>query len=171
MTTATAERVGPGQLDELHEILRLAGEGIQERFGLSHWVPAYPLRLFEKSAQERCVYAVRDEAGRTTATFTLGSGGSDYYDTPLWAQPDAKAAYLSRLAVHPSQQGQGLGAWCMAQAERLAQDAGAAVLRLDTHPTFEALHRFYERCGYERRGMFTWRDDDQLLCWEKALAP
>ena len=171
----TVERVGPDELSELHEPLRLASKDIQRRFDLSHWVPVYPLHLFEKSAMERCVHAVRDGAerdgtGRAVATFSLGSEGSNHYDDSLWAEPGSKAAYLSRLAVHPSMQGQGLGAWCMAEAERLAHDAGAAVVRLDTHPTFDALHRFYERCGYERRGLVTWRDDDSLLCWDKGLA-
>ena len=58
----------------------------------------------------------------------------------------------------------------MGQAERLAKDAGATTLRFDTHPAFGALHRFYARLGYQRRGVVTWRDDDQLLCWEKSLS-
>ena len=169
--SAMAQRVGPNQLGQLHEPLRLVGEAMERRFGLSHWVPAYPLDLFEKSAVERCVYAVHDGTGHTIATFTLGSEGSGYDNSLLWAEPNAKAAYLSRLAVHPSEQRLGLGARCMAQAERFAGGAGAAALRSDTHPAFDALHRFYERCGYERRGFVAWRDDDSLHCWEKTLAP
>ena len=163
-------RAGQEQAGALHEILSQAGEDIHRRHGLSHWVPPYPRLLFEQAVIERCVYGVNDAQGRTIATFTLGDGAPDYYANVAWADPGAVAAYLSRLAVLSAEQGRGLGAWCMGQAERLAKDAGATTLRFDTHAWIGALHRFYARLGYQRRGVVTWRDDDQLLCWEKSLS-
>ena len=78
-------RVGPPQTGALHDLLRLAGEDVQRRYGLSHWVPPYPLRLFQQSAVERCVYGVGDAQERVLATFTLGDSAPEYRAGVAWA--------------------------------------------------------------------------------------
>jgi ribosomal protein S18 acetylase RimI-like enzyme len=79
---------------------------------------------------------------------------------------------VTRLAVLPEAQGRGIVRWCMARAEALARERGCAYLRLDVHGRHTGLARFYERLGYEPRGIVAVRSPDEpgLLCFEKRLA-
>ena len=169
-----AWKVGPDAVVELHAILRACGLDMKARLGLGHWDPPYPLHLLQRDAREKEVYAVADlERGeRPLATFTLGTRPPPYYgDASLWVEPAAKAAYVTRLAVLPAEQGRGIGRWCMARAEALARERGCAYLRLDVHGAHTGLARFYERLGYEPRGTVAMRSPDEpvLLCFEKRL--
>ena len=93
----------------VHDILRQCGEDMKERFGLTHWIPPYPLHLLRQSAQEKRVYAVCDTE-QAIATFTLGNQAPPYYAQlgNIWESEQARAVYLNRLAVHPRWQGQGM---------------------------------------------------------------
>ena len=169
-----AWKVGPDAVVELHAILRACGLDMKARLGLGHWDPPYPLHLLQRDVREKDVYAVADtERGeRPLATFTLATQPPSYYDdATLWADPVAHAAYLTRLAVLPAEQGRGIGRWCMARAEALARERGCAYLRLDVHGAHTGLARFHERLGYEPRGTVAMRSPDEpvLLCFEKRL--
>jgi hypothetical protein len=73
------KRLGPDEVEVVHDILRKCGEDMQARFGLTHWIPPYPLHLMRQSAQEKRVYAVLDHE-RVIATFTFGTQAPSYYD-------------------------------------------------------------------------------------------
>ena len=169
-----AWKVGPDAVEELHAILCACGLDLNARLGLGHWDPPYPLHLLQRDAREKEDYAVADtERGqRPLATFTLGTQPPPYYgDATLWAEPAAHAAYLTRLAVLPAEQGRGIGRWCMARAEALARERGWAYLRLDVHGGHTSLARFYQGLGYEPRGTVAVRSPNEpgLLCFEKRL--
>ena len=158
-----ARRVGPDEVAELHVILRACGLDMKARLGLGHWDPPYPLHLLRRDAQDKEVYAVadRERGDRSLATFTLGTQPPPYYDAPApWAAPAAHAAYLTRLAVLPTEQARGIGRRCVALAEALARERGCAFLRLDVHGGHTGLAVFYERLGYEPRGTVAVRSPD-----------
>jgi len=148
------KKVGPHEVEPLHEILRLCGLDIQSRFGLAQWIPPYPLELMQRDAEQKSVYAVLD-GDRTVATFTVGTQPPFYYDPSLSEFPNAKAMYLNRLAVLPEMQGHGLGTWCMQIIDRLAVDSGCALLRFDTYDKNLKLIDFYRGLGYQERGSRT----------------
>ncbi|WP_371479949.1 GNAT family N-acetyltransferase [Kitasatospora sp. NBC_00315] len=58
---------------------------------------------------------------------------------------------LKRVMVHPDFQGRGYGVELMAEAARVAREAGLAGLRLTARGGL-GLERFYERCGYTEVG-------------------
>jgi GNAT superfamily N-acetyltransferase len=58
---------------------------------------------------------------------------------------------LKRVMVHPGFQGSGYGAQLMAEAARVAREAGWAGLRL-TLRSGHGLEQFYGRCGYTEVG-------------------
>jgi ribosomal protein S18 acetylase RimI-like enzyme len=109
-------------------------------------------------AAARRLYVVRDGSagGARIATFALCGEIDDYLLPVEWAEPGARAAYLHRLAVHTAQQGSGIGTWCVRTVERLAEEQGAAYLRLDALQDDPRALRFYARLGYEARGI-VWR--------------
>jgi GNAT superfamily N-acetyltransferase len=146
-------KVGPDTIEELHNILEECGQDMQVRFGLAHWVPAYPLHLMQRDAEVKSVFAVR-AGDRAMATFTIGTQVPSYYDMTIWENPGAKALYVSRLAVLPALQGRGIGKWCMDTIERLAVAEDCTAVRLDAYDKHVELHEFYRRLGYRQRGVF-----------------
>lgn len=146
------QQVGPGDVEELHSILEKCGQDMQARFGLAHWVPAYPLHLMRRETETKNVYAVR-KGDQVVATFTIGTQAPSYYDLSMWEDPGAKALYVGHLAVLPALQGKGIGRWCMENIERLSIDAGCTAVRLDAYDKHVGLHEFYRHLGYQERGV------------------
>jgi GNAT superfamily N-acetyltransferase len=127
------QKVGPTEVEPLHEILRLCGLDMRSRLGLAHWIPPYPLELMRKSVEERSVYAVYND-DQLVSTFTVGTQPPTYYRTisGVWEAWDAggePALYLNRLAVLPEFQGQGSSV-----ALLLSSAAMIALLHLEAFP-------------------------------------
>jgi GNAT superfamily N-acetyltransferase len=166
------EKVGPEQVTELRAILEACGLDMQARFGLTHWIPAYPLHLMQQDAANKSVYAVRENQ-HAIATFTLGTQAPAYYDMTVWQEPDASALYVNRLAVLPAHQGQGIGRWCMQQIEQLARAQQCSAVRLDVYHKHLTLCDFYRHLGYQERGTITFTTklsgETGGICFEKAL--
>jgi ribosomal protein S18 acetylase RimI-like enzyme len=77
------------------------------------------------------------------------------------------------IAVHPNQQGKGVGSSVMAYAERILTEQGARVLLVETSglPEYESTRSFYEKCGYEREARirdFYQAGEDKII-FRKAL--
>ena len=168
----TLHKAAPDEIEPLQEIVRLCGVDIGARFGLMFWSPPPPLALMRRHAAEKAVYAVWD-GGEAVATFTLGLSGWLEQSVPFWADADHRAAYLSRLAVRPDRQGQGIGRWCLAEAERLARAQDCRAIRLDAIRVFAPPIALYRRLGYEERGVIVWTNWygvlKELMLMEKPL--
>jgi GNAT superfamily N-acetyltransferase len=162
----TFERARPNELEELHAILTAAGLDMEARWGLSHWVPAYPLSLLQTAADAGRVYSVRRADSRIVGTFTLGRDAADYVPAEAWSADPAM--YVTQLAVHPDYQGVGIGRSCMQWIEGNAKREGLRSVRLDASAAHEALLRFYRGQGYEERAQF-WFRGTHLVCFEKIL--
>ncbi len=173
MSALTLHKAGPDDIGPLQEIIRLCGEDIGARTGLTFWAPPPPIELMRRHAAEKDVYAIRD-GDEAVATFTFGLSGWPEESAPLWAAPGDRAAYLSRLAVLPGRQGQGLGRWCLAEVERLAKEQDCRAIRLDAIRAFTPPIALYRRLGYEERGVIQWMNwfgiPRELVLLEKMLA-
>ena len=167
-------RVWPDEVEAVHDILRQCGEDMKERFGLTHWIPPYPLHLMRQSAQEKRVYAVLDKA-QVIATLTLGTQAPSYYDQlgDIWESMQARALYLNRLAVLPHLQGQGIGSWCLARIEQFASEEHYEAIRFDAYARHVKLLEFYQKAGYHRRGTYVVstprRGEGEIVCFEKFV--
>lgn len=172
------QQIGPGEAERVHEILHWCGLDMQERLGLSHWVPPYPLEALRRSTQERQVFAVFLE-DRIVATFTVGTQMPLHYQKipaiwELWGGSRTNALYVNRLAVLPPLQGKGIGRWCMQSIERLAWAQGCEVIRLDAYGKHQGLLSFYTKLGYVPQGHFFFviqpYGETEAVCFEKARA-
>jgi ribosomal protein S18 acetylase RimI-like enzyme len=151
MVSFTASLATRDDLDAVHALLATAGDALAAG-GFDNWQPAYPMERLKADVAQGVVWAVRDARGALVATYMLRTAPVRPYEGIAWAEPDANARYLNRLAVHPTRQGEGIGRWCMTHmAESCARD-GATVIRCDVVLSNLALCRFYERNGYEGRG-------------------
>jgi GNAT superfamily N-acetyltransferase len=160
-------KVGASEVEAVHEILRKCGQDMKVRLGLGHWDPPYPLDLMRRDAEKGGVYTVR-HGDRAVGTFTIGTEPFSYYDMTIWEAPGARAMYVSRLAVLPELQGNGIGRWCMGTVEQLARDDGCAAVRLDVYGKHKKLLEFYTRLGYLRRGVVDFREAE-LVCFERVI--
>ena len=80
-------------------------------------------------------------------------------------------ARLYSIAVAAAARGQGIGERLLADAERQARRAGAAVLRLEVRPDNAGAIRLYVRRGYARIGTYRdyYADGADALRFEKTL--
>jgi len=161
-----AERIGPAGAAAVHAVLAACGAHLA-RQGFRNWDPPYPLHRLVADVADREVWAVWS-GDDVIATFTLATTPPHPLDPPEWREPDAPALYLSRLAVDPAAQGQGLGAWCMGRVERRAGELGCRAVRFDVLAANAGLRRFYERLGYEPLGERT-RPPFAFVCYDKLL--
>jgi ribosomal protein S18 acetylase RimI-like enzyme len=80
---------------------------------------------------------------------------------------------LLLIAVHPEQQGKGLGAELVSDVEKRLRELGARILLVETSglEAFEQTRRFYLKNGYEVEGRIRdfCQDGDDKVIFRKAL--
>ncbi|WP_328456744.1 MULTISPECIES: GNAT family N-acetyltransferase [unclassified Amycolatopsis] len=77
---------------------------------------------------------------------------------------------LKRMFVAPDARGSGVSGELVTESERLAREAGAARIRLETGRRQPAARRLYERAGYRRVPNFPPHEGDpESVCFEKPL--
>jgi GNAT superfamily N-acetyltransferase len=162
----------PSDLDDVYELLAAAGLKLSAQ-GFNNWVPAYPRSRIHADIAEGALFVVRvieatDSTGRLIATYALRSAPVRPYDPAPWPVPDAPARYLNRLAVDPSQQGRGIGRWCLAHIAEVSAREGASAIRCDVIAANAPLRRFYESAGYVARGSRQ-HSGWEFACYEKEL--
>jgi GNAT superfamily N-acetyltransferase len=142
------------EVEKLHDIVRVCGEQMLQRFGLDPWVPPFPIETMLDYVRKSQVFAVRDEEC-LVATFSLDDGAfGTRYPEHLFRNPKHKAIYIGKLAVLPQYQSRGVGRWCIEQAERIARCGHYEVLRLDLLTDHTALAQFYTASGFGSKGFF-----------------
>jgi len=65
---------------------------------------------------------------------------------------DSCTVEIKRMRVHPAYQRQGIGTAILQQVEARARRRGYRKFTLDTTVQQNAAQKFYEKCGYHRRG-------------------
>jgi ribosomal protein S18 acetylase RimI-like enzyme len=161
-----AIRATPADAREVHALLAAAGRALADQ-GYRNWDPPYPIERVERDVVEREVWLVRRD-GAPIATYTLATSAARAYAPAPWADVEAPAAYLNRLAVAPTVQGQGIGAWCLDAIAARARALGARAVRCDVLAANAPLRRFYERHGYRLRGERS-HSGWAFACYERLL--
>jgi ribosomal protein S18 acetylase RimI-like enzyme len=162
-------RVGEAEVLPIQMLLAVCGRHMATVDGFENWRTPYPLDRLRADAREREVYAVR-EGPDLVATFTVADRPVNAYEPGVWAEPEASALYVNRLAVMPAHQGRRLGAACMRWIERHAARHGYRAVRLDALAANERLLGFYRRLGYRERGRRA-HGGWEFVCFERAVQP
>jgi putative acetyltransferase len=83
---------------------------------------------------------------------------------------DGDSGELKRMYVRERWRGRGLARRLLAELERIAAEAGATVLRLETGVHQREAIGLYRSCGFHERGPFgSYRDDPLSLFFERSL--
>jgi ribosomal protein S18 acetylase RimI-like enzyme len=173
--TPVLQHATPFEADACYGLLRSYAETVDLTLGIVSWTHPRARELVHADAAAGRLYAVRDGATLVATFAVLDEAATRFLAVP-WAEPDARAAYLHRLAVAAPFRGAGLGKWCVAQAERIAAAAGLAYVRLDALPSEVRAVTFYQRLGYTNRGIITVESGDprqplvDLVCFEKRVS-
>jgi GNAT superfamily N-acetyltransferase len=165
----TLKKAASADIPQLHALLVACGKYMHETLGLSHWYPYLTLDNFIEVSVGHDLYSVYDDAETLIATFSTGTTPRPYYDITLWDDPQAKALYLGRFGVLPQYQHHGIGGWCMGQVDRLGHEMGCTAVRFDAIVCHSVLLAFYDKLGYQRRGIIQ-RDRGDLMAFEKILS-
>ena len=174
-------RATPRDAARVHTVLAEAGDALAAQ-GFTNWIPAYPLVNVRRDIVERAVYVVEARVpeargarapdtgvpAATVGVFMLGPQPHRPYEAMAWAEPDASAQYLNRMAIAPAWHGRGIGSWCLDEAVRLARATGARALRCDVYEPNARVRAFYERAGFVARGTRT-HGGRTFVCYERAL--
>ncbi|MFZ5625492.1 MAG: GNAT family N-acetyltransferase [Gemmatimonadota bacterium] len=166
MTGLTLVRLTPEQVAEIHPIMRATATDLATRYGRGHWSYTPSLDRLAVQAERRHVFAVR-RRGRAVATLALNRKAPGWYHLERFRFPADPAAYLSNLAVLPGLQGQGIGRWCVSEAERMAAEWGCLALRFDAYDSPAGAAPFYRKCGFVSRGPFVF-NRVPLILFEKT---
>lgn len=124
----------------LHEADALGGTGDAWS---AETEPTYRAAFARLSETPGHALYVAEQGGAVVGTFILSL-------LPGLTGHGALRAELRSVQVAPSQRSQGIGRRMVAEAERLAREAGAAVLELTSNLRRVDAHRFYEREGFSR---------------------
>lgn len=172
--TPTLQRATPQDADACYGLLRSHAITLDVPLGSVSWDHPKAESLVHADAAAGRLYAVR-EGVTLAATFAIVEQASPRFASVQWAEPDAHAMYLHRLAVAAPLQRTGLGKWCVAHAEQIAVAAGATYLRLDALPEEARVMTFYRGLGFANRGIIRVESGDprrplvDLVCFEKRL--
>ncbi len=116
--------------------------------------------------------SLRRLMGRPSARLRVGvAGGQIVGYHLLLTRAGSTVARLYSIALAAAARGQGFGDRLLADAERQARHAGAAVLRLEVRPDNAGAIRLYVRRGYARIGTYRdyYADGADALRFQKAL--
>ncbi len=71
--------------------------------------------------------------------------------------PGRRTSFLTRMAVDPKYQRQGVGRQCIAEARRIATEQKAASICLDAFDCAAGAGPFYAKCGFREIGRVAYR--------------
>jgi GNAT superfamily N-acetyltransferase len=129
---------------------------LTERYGKGYWSA--------KVSERGVLGGMRDGYVLIARRGTAIVGGCRLSTRKPWAidasyfTPCVRPLYLTDMAVRPDYQGKGIGRALLAEAARLAEGWPANSIRLDAFNADAGAGDFYERCGFQRVGLATYRD-------------
>jgi len=143
---AEAALIREAQPSDLPRLLllmqQLSTGGGHPEGGVEPVTPCHQAAIAELVASPYCHLLVLEDGGQVLATCAV-------YIVPNLSHGAASWAIVENVVVDESCRGVGYGERLMAEAERLAQEAGAYRLSLMSNMRRADAHRFYARIGYQ----------------------
>jgi len=165
------EKVGVGELDTVWGLIREDSEWLSKEKGLNHWSDWYTREKVEEKFEDWDVYlAYRDN--KLVGTMSVSEKKVGYYlqeSIEMFEEPEARALYVSMLAVKPEFQGQGVASDLLKKAEEIAKDKGIKYVRFDCREEYSELVYFYLKRDYKKRGSFNEAEGENYLMMEKKI--
>lgn len=165
------EKVGMEKLDVVWGIVKEDSEWLSEEKELNHWSDWYTKEKVEEKFEDWDVYLAYRNS-EVVGTISVSEKKVGYYlqeSIEMFKEPEARALYVSMLAVKPEFQGQGVASDLLKLAEEVARGKEIEYVRFDCREEYMELVNFYLKRGYEKRGSFPETDGENYLMMEKKL--
>lgn len=160
--------LSPEEFQEAHALYQACVARMHAR-GINQWDEYYPSKqqVLLDIASNTLFGAF--EQDQLLGLIVLNDKQDESYEQLDWQVDSESILVVHRLAVHPKQQGKGLGQKLMEFAERKAKQQQYEAIRLDGFSGNKALHDFYLMLGYQYIGDVQLSNQSQIYhCYEKA---
>ncbi len=157
-------------LDKIMQLIEYAQQFFYDA-NINQWQNGYPnteVILQDIAAGES--YVVCDKYDTIVATAMISFAGEATYaeiDGKWISNNDAKYAVVHRIAVHPSNKGQGIAAFILHKVMEMLTQHNATSLRIDTHRENAAMQSVINRMQFEYCGIIYVDDRQERLAYEK----
>lgn len=166
-----AIRASGTDIDKVWGVVKSCADWLLTQKGLDHWSSYYTREIIEKKIKTQEVLLIY-EGDEVVGTMSLDSKPVGYYtekNLSNFADPTAKAVYVSIVAVRPEFQRRGIASRLMESADEITKSRGIAYIRFDCRKEYVELVNFYQKRGYKIVGSFSEGEDQNYLLMEKKV--
>jgi len=139
--------------------------------GIFQWNDTYPSReTFLKDIEDENLYILYKK-NKIIGCVSFCNKMDEFYEKVEWLSDSKNNVYVHRLAIIPSEQGNGYSKTLMNYIEKECITKSVDSIRLDTFSVNEKNNRLYEGLGYKKLGQIYFRkqSDYPFNCYEKLL--
>ena len=163
-------------IDAIERMYELAHDAEEAGLTTTGWVRGiYPVRAVAEGSVERDDMYVAEYDGKAVASGTINQVQVNVYLDCDWEYraSDDKVCVLHTLVVDPDYRGMGIGPAFVQFYEKVAEDWGCEVLRIDTNARNKRARRMYAKLGYVETDIvptvFNGIRDVDLVLMEKKI--
>ncbi|MGD9608457.1 MAG: GNAT family N-acetyltransferase [Desulfovibrionaceae bacterium] len=159
-----------GYLKDLESIMGIVENAIvsMDSEGIDQWDDIYPNDETLVSDIEQSYLYVFDDQGEIKGFVVLNEHQEKEYVAIPWKYDTGRQLVIHRLCTDPRYKRRGIATALIDYAELWAKAHQYASIRLDAFTGNPAACALYERKGYEKRGIVTFRKG-AFFCFEKKL--
>ncbi len=171
LPTTKVEKVGVDKIETVWGIIREDSEWLSKEKGLNHWSNWYTKERVKEKFEDWDVYLAYRNS-KVAGTMSVSEKKLGYYlqeSIEMFAEPKARALYISMFGVKPNFQKQGVASDLLKKAEKVAKEKEIEYIRFDCREEYLDLVNFYLKRGYEKRGSFPEAEDENYLMMEKKI--
>ena len=166
------EIAAASDVSDLVSLQNAVSQRLTSQYGKGYWSGTVTDKGVLFAMRTSSVYVARYR-GRLIATLTLGTKKPWAIDKKYFSA-SKRPLYLTAMAVHPDDQGKGVGRLCMEEARRIATQWPSDAIRLDAWDAEAGAGEFYRKCGFREVGRATYRSApliyfEMVLFFEKLL--
>lgn len=165
------EKVGVESLNVVFGIIKEDSEWLLKEKGLNHWSDWYTKEKVEEKLEDWDVYLAYRNS-KAVGTMSVSEKKLGYYlqeSIDMFAEPKARALYISMLGVKPNFQKQGVASDLLKKTEKVAKEKEIEYIRFDCREEYIDLVNFYLKRGYKKRGSFPEAEGENYLMMEKKI--
>lgn len=154
-------------IDDIIHIIKAAVTDMDSK-GIYQWDEIYPdEKVIKNDIESKNLFVCIDD-NAITGIVVLNEYQDKEYEDLTWKYKSGKQLVVHRLCINPMHQGNGIAKHLLEYTESYAKEHKYKAIRLDAFIQNERACRLYERTGYEKVGIVTFRKGD-FYCFEKEL--
>ncbi|MBL3658811.1 GNAT family N-acetyltransferase [Fulvivirga sp. 2943] len=143
------------QKQDKNKVLALFKEAAEKiaKMKVDHWQywknpPKEKIEWVEEGISNNEFYFINDQVGENIGMVRILNEDQLY-----WGYQKEKAKYVHSLVIKEKYNGRGIGSKVLQKIEEIAKSDGCAYIRLDADSKNLKLCKYYEKMGFEKKGV------------------